>query len=143
MFSNPTTPEICDTLARIETIAVVGLSPQTNRPSYRIARAMQQFGFRIVPVRPLITDVLGEQAYAALSDLPFAVDLVNVFRAADAIDVIVDDCIKLGISRVWIQDGIINAPAAARAVSHGIWTVMDRCIWRDYTGLCGGMRASA
>jgi predicted CoA-binding protein len=80
--------------------------------------------------------VLGETAYSQLSQTPGPVDLVNVFRAATHLDAIVDDCIAQGIRRLWIQEGIVNEPAALRARAAGIWVVMDRCIWRDYTGLC-------
>lgn len=139
-FTNPDTDAICSVLAEVRTIAVVGLSPRPNRPSHGIARAMQRTGFRIIPVRPLVDEVLGEKAFESLADVPDTVDLVNVFRAASQIDAIVDDCIRLGLPRLWIQEGIVNEAAAARAVAHGIWTVMDRCIWRDFDGLCGGQR---
>ena len=142
-FSNPALTEICAVLERIRTIAVIGLSPRPNRPSHRIAGAMQRAGFRIVPVHPLVDEVLGEKAYGSLAEIPIAVDLVNVFRAADQVGTVVDDCIAAGASRLWIQEGILNEAAAARAVSHGIWTVMDRCIWRDFNGLCGARRAVA
>ena len=139
-FTNPDATEICAVLAQVRTIAVVGLSPRPNRPSHSISRAMQRAGFRIVPVRPLVDEVLGEKAFESLAAIPGPVDLVNVFRAASQMDGIVDDCIRLGLPRLWIQEGIVNEAAAARAVAHGIWTVMDRCIWRDFNGLCGGRR---
>ena len=139
-FTNPDANAICAMLAGVRTIAVVGLSPRPNRPSHGIARAMQCAGFRIVPVRPLVDEVLGEKAFECLADVPDSVDLVNVFRAASHIDAIVDDCIRLGLPRLWIQEGIVNEAAAARALAHGISTVMDRCIWRDFNRLCGGQR---
>jgi len=128
-------------LREVKTIAVVGLSPLATRPSYRIARAMQGAGYKIVPVRPLVSKVLGEPAYARLADLPQPVDLVNVFRAARFIDTIVDDCIRLGLKRLWIQEGIVNEAAAERARDAGIRVVMDRCIWRDYNSICSSMLA--
>lgn len=139
-FENPPATEICDVLAQVATIAVVGLSPHPHRPSHRVTAAMQRVGFRIIPVHPAVTEVLGARAYAALDDVTEPVDLVNVFRAADRIDGIVDECIRLGVARLWIQQGIINEAAAARAVAHGIWTVMDRCIWSDFNGTCGRRR---
>jgi uncharacterized protein len=142
MFSNPDVGEICNMLREVRTIAVVGLSPLPVRPSYRIARAMQGAGYRIVPVRPLVPKVLGERAYGTLAEIPHPVDLVNVFRAARFIDGIVDDCLRLGIKRLWIQEGIVNEPAAERARAGGIKVVMDRCIWRDYNGLCGSLLAN-
>ena len=135
--------EICDVLAEVQSIAVVGLSPHPHRPSHRVTAAMQRAGFRIVPVHPNATEVLGEKAYASLGDVPPPVGLVNVFRAADRIDAIVDDCIRLGVKRLWIQQGIVNEAAAARAAAHGIWTVMDRCIWSDFNGACGRRRDHA
>ena len=142
-FHNPDLDSICRELRSIGTIAIVGLSPNENRPSFRIARAMQRHGYRIIPVRPLVGSVLGEKAHASLRDVDEPFDLVNVFRAADALDGLVDDCIAVGAKRLWIQDGIVNEPAALRAVEHGIWTVMDRCILRGFNGLCGGVRRSA
>ncbi|MBP8133818.1 MAG: CoA-binding protein, partial [Zoogloea sp.] len=96
---------------------------------------MQGFGYRIVPVRPAVSEVLGEKAYATLSDIPEKVDMVDVFRAGDQIDPIIDECIALGIPRLWLQDGVINEAAAERARAAGITVVMDRCVWRDYMDL--------
>jgi predicted CoA-binding protein len=137
-FANPGRDEICETHARVKTIAVVGLSPRPSRPSFTIARAMQRAGFRITPVRPLVTEVLGERAYPSLADVPDPIDLVNVFRAAEHVDRIVEACARLGLRRLWIQESIRNETAAATAIAHDIWMVMDRCIWRDFAGLCGG-----
>lgn len=142
-FANPPTAEICDVLARVSTLAVVGLSPHPHRPSHRVTAAMQRVGFRIIPVHPNVVEVLGAKAYPALDDVTEPFDLVNVFRAADRIDGIVDDCIRLGVRRLWIQQGIVNEAAAARAVAHGIWTVMDRCIWSDFNGACRRRREVA
>lgn len=139
-FGNPPAAEICDVLARISTIAVVGLSPHPHRPSHRVTAAMQRAGFRVIPVHPATAQVLGAKAYAALGDVTEPFDLVNVFRAADRIDGVVDECVRLGVKRLWIQQGIVNEAAAARAAANGIWTVMDRCIWSDFNGACGGRR---
>lgn len=125
-------------LAEVRTIAVVGLSPQPGRPSHRIARAMQSRGYRIVPVRPLVTQVLGERAFARLGEIDRPVDLVNVFRAARELDPIVDECLRLGLKRLWIQLGIANTAAAERARAGGMQVVMDRCIWTDLNGICAG-----
>ena len=132
MFTNPTPDQIRSLLQEVKRIAVVGLSPRPERPSYRVSRAMQGFGYRIVPVRPAVSEVLGEKAYATLSDIPEKVDMVDVFRAGDQIDPIIDECITLGIPRLWLQDGVINEAAAERARAAGITVVMDRCVWRDY-----------
>ncbi len=135
MFTNPTPDQLRSLLQEVRTIAVVGLSPRPERPSYRVSRAMQGFGYRIVPVRPAVSEVLGEKAYPRLSDIPFPLDLVDVFRAADEVGPIVDECIALGVRRIWLQDGVINLDAAERARAAGITVVMDRCVWRDYMDL--------
>ena len=132
MFTNPTPDQLRSLLREVKTIAVVGLSPNVARPSYRVSRAMQGFGYRIVPVRPAVSEVLGEKAYARLSDIPFEVDLVDVFRNPDDVGPIVDECIALGVKRLWLQDGVVNEEAAEKARAAGITVVMDRCVWRDY-----------
>lgn len=134
-FHNPDTDRIRALLGEIETIAVVGLSPRPNRPSFQVARAMQRFGYRIVPVRPAVDSVLGEPAYTDLYALPGPVDLVNVFRNPKEIAPIVDACIELGLSRLWLQDGVVNEAEALRAQAAGIEVIMDRCIYRDYCAL--------
>ncbi len=135
-FSNPSPEEICRILRSVHTIAVVGLSPNPARPSFRVAHAMQGHGYRIVPVRPLVQEVLGEPAYADLKSLPFRVDMVNVFRAPQHVPAIVDSCIKLGITHLWLQDGVIHEEAAQRARAAGITIVMNRCMSRDFNQLC-------
>jgi len=122
-------------LHRVKNIAVVGLSPKAKRPSYKVASAMQSFGYRIFPVRPAITEVLGEPAYETLTDIKENIDLVDVFRAPEHVDDIVDECIKLKIPAIWLQDGVINEPAAIRAQQAGLFVVMNRCIYRDYIEL--------
>ena len=136
MFLNPEPEELCALLKQVKTIAMVGLSPKPDRPSYSVASRMQGFGFRIIPVRPLVDSVLGEKAYATLAEVPEKIDLVDVFRSAEHIDAIVDDCIRLGLKRLWLQEGIINQPAAQRALDAGMTVIMDRCILREYLGHC-------
>ena len=131
-FNNPDSAEIGAMLRRLHTIAVVGLSPKASRPSHGVASAMQGFGYRIIPVRPAVDTILGERAYADLRDVPDPIDLVNVFRAPQHVDAIVDRCIEQGLKALWLQDGVVNLPAAQRARDAGIWVVMDRCIYRDY-----------
>lgn len=135
-FNNPSSEDICRLLHDSHTVAVVGLSPNTSRPSFNVARALQGFGHRIVPVRPLVSEVLGEQAYADLESIPFPVDIVEVFRAPEHVPAIVDSCIQLGIKKLWLQDGVVNEEAALRAQQAGITVVMDRCMFRDHTQLC-------
>ena len=136
MFRNPDPEAICALLREVKTVAVVGLSPNPARPAFRIAQALQRFGYRVIPVRPRVESVLGEKAYASLSEVPERIDLVDVFRAAEHVGPLVDECLRLGLKRLWLQDGVVNEEAAERAVSGGMAVVMDRCIWRDYTGLC-------
>lgn len=134
-FQNPSDAELRALFEQVKTIAVVGLSPKPDRPSYGVARAMQRFGFRIIPVRPGVTEVLGERGYATLADVPERVDLVNVFRAAEYIPAVVEDCLALHLPTVWIQEGIVNEAAAIRAQASGMTVVMDRCIYKDYVHL--------
>ncbi len=134
-FANPCEQEIRALLQRVKNIAVVGLSPKPNRPSYVVARALQGFGYRILPVRPAVAEVLGEKAYPSLSAVPDPIDLVDVFRAAEHIDEVVDECIRLKIPAIWIQEGIVNEAAAQRARDAGLFVVMDRCIYKDYVAL--------
>ena len=130
-FSNPDDATLRALFERIQTIAVVGLSPQPARPSYRVAQAMQRYGFRIVPVRPLVDSVLGEKAYATLADIPFQVDLVNVFRAAEHVPAIVEQCLALHLPAIWIQEGIVAESAAQDAQAGGMTVVMDRCLLKE------------
>lgn len=134
-FHNPDEQAIRKLLQSVKTIAVVGLSPKPDRPSHGVAAALQRYGYRIVPVRPAVESVLGEKAYASLRDIPFEVDLVDVFRAPDQIAPIVDDCIALRVPRLWLQDGVVNEAEALRAQAGGMQVVMNRCVWRDYAGL--------
>jgi len=135
-FANPEPEQICALLKSVKTIAVVGYSPKPGRPSHNIARQMQGFGYRIIPVRPGISDGLGEKAYPNLSAVPDRIDLVNVFRASEHVPAVVDECLRLGLKNIWMQENIWNVEAAGRARAAGMTVVMDRCILRDYRGLC-------
>lgn len=135
-FSNPAPDEICRLLREVRSIAVVGLSPNMARPSFRVAQALKNFGYHILPVRPLVTEVLGEKAYPDLESLPALPDIVDVFRAPEYVPAIVESCIKLGIKRLWLQEGVVHEEAALRAQQAGITVVMDRCMFRDHTQLC-------
>lgn len=136
MFQNPSERERSALLKRVHNIAVVGLSPNPARPSYGVARAMQQFGYNIIPVHPSAQQVLGAKAYPRLADVPFPIDLVNVFRRPEHIGEVVDECLRLGLKALWIQEGIVNLAAAERARAGGMTVVMDRCIYRDYRDYC-------
>ncbi len=136
MFENPDREARCTLLKNVRNIAVVGLSPNPDRPSYGVSRSMQGFGYRIIPVHPTADTILGVKVYKRLADVPQPVDLVNVFRAAEYIDAVVDECIALGLKAIWIQEGIRNEPAAERARAAGMTVVMDRCVYRDYVNEC-------
>jgi predicted CoA-binding protein len=129
--SNPSSGEISRILHEVHSIAVVGLSPNQARPSFRVAKGLQGFGYRIIPVRPLVKEVLGEKAYPDLESMPELPDIVDVFRAAEHVPAIVESCIKLGIKKLWLQEGVVHEEAAQRARKAGITVVMDRCMWRD------------
>ena len=136
-FTNPSSEEIRTLLQRIKTIAVVGLSASPSRPSHGVARALQGFGYRIIPVNPALTAVLGEKAYPGLRELPEPVDLVDVFRESRHVAGIVEECIALKMPALWLQDGVVDEAAALRAREAGMTVVMDRCIYRDYARLMG------
>lgn len=127
-------PELIYEMLRqpLRAIAVIGLSEQPNRPSHYVSAYMQQHGYSIYPVNPSIDRVLGETSYASLSDLPVKPIIVNVFRAASFIPAIVDEMLALGFTDLWVQQGIVNMDAAARAEEGGIRVVMDRCIMIEH-----------
>jgi predicted CoA-binding protein len=126
---------IREILDRVKTIAVVGLTNREGRASLGVSRFMQQRGYRIVPVNPAIESALGERSYptldAAVAEFGKGIELVNVFRAPSYIPEIVEDVIRLGIPYLWLQEGVVDDEAAARAEVAGIKVVMDRCILKD------------
>lgn len=119
-------------LEKCKTIAVVGLSSNPIRPSYGVSRYMQQRGYRIIPVNPNETEVLGEKAYASLADAPEKFDLVDIFRRSEEAGDHVDEAIRLGARAVWLQEGVIDEAAAERALNAGLLVVMDRCILKEH-----------
>jgi uncharacterized protein len=141
MFVNPKPEETARLLRAAHVIAVVGLSPDRTRPSHGVARALQRFGYRIIPVNPFAESILGEPAVPALDQLPDVlgaderVDIVDVFRRPEHVAGIVDDCIRLELPALWLQEGVIDQPSAERAVRAGIFTVMDRCIFKERAAL--------
>ncbi|MGH2454498.1 MAG: CoA-binding protein [bacterium] len=111
-----------------KTIAVVGLSDKPERESHEIASYLQGQGYRIIPVNPRIKETLGEKAYPGLRDVPERVDIVQIFRRSEDVPPIVDDAIAIGTSVVWMQTGIVNEDAAAKAEAAGLTVVMDACL---------------
>ena len=119
-------------LRSARTIAVVGLSANPRRPSHGVARYLQRAGYRIIPVNPNVAEVLGERAYATLSELPGPVDVVEVFRRSEFAGAIVDEAIAIGAAAVWLQDGVVDEAAAERARAAGLDVVMDDCMMRRH-----------
>jgi len=123
---------IKEILERYKIIAVVGLSSQTWRPSYGVSRYMQNAGYRIIPVNPNETDVLGEKAYPSLDDVPEPFEIVDIFRRPEYVPDIVEAAIRRNARVIWMQLGVANEAAAARARNAGLEVVMDRCILQDH-----------
>ena len=134
MFENPTKSEIEAFLRRIRVIAVVGLSASPGRPSNHVAKALQKFGYRIVPVNPGASEILGEKSWPDLESAiegAGPVDVVEVFRRSEYVAAIADDAIRLGVAALWLQEGVIDEAAAIKARAAGMFTVMNRCMFRE------------
>jgi len=114
------------------TIAVVGLSADPDKPSYHVAEYLQKAGYRIIPVNPACQEVLGERCYPTLADIPQEVEIVDVFRRSEFLAEIVEQAIAKGARAVWMQEGVINEAAAARAEQAGLAVVMDRCLLKEH-----------
>ncbi len=113
-------------------IAVIGLSDNPAKPSHYVSEYMQEHGYKIYPINPSISEVLGEKSYSSLSELPVKPDIVDVFRLPKYIPAIVDEMLALGLKNLWVQLGIVNLEAAARAEAGGIRVVMDHCIMVEH-----------
>jgi predicted CoA-binding protein len=138
MHANPDTREIQHLLSRARTVAVVGLSDREYRTSHAIANALQGFGYRIFPVNPNLSgQILGEEPYATVEDIPDQVDIVDVFRRSEKVMPVAEDAVASGAKVLWMQSGVVNEEAAAYAREHGLTVVMDRCIKVDYARLIG------
>jgi uncharacterized protein len=125
-------------LRKSHTIAVVGLSDKPERASFDVAKYLQSHGYRIIPVNPTISEVLGEKAYPNLSAVPEKIDVVDIFRKSEDVGPIVDEAIKIGAKVVWMQLGISNEEAARKAIQAGLEVVMDRCMKHEHYLLGGG-----
>jgi hypothetical protein len=126
---------IAELLRSAKTIAVVGLSDNPFRPSYDVSAYMQRQGYRIIPVNPQVKEVLGEKAYASLSEVPEKIDIVNIFRRSEFVPEVVDEAIALKVPAIWMQEGVIHDASAAKARAAGIFVVMDRCILKEHAEL--------
>src|SRR6202048_3864762 len=136
---NPADEEsaITDLLASSKTIAVVGLSSKQFRPSFGVAQYLQSAGYRIVPVNPNESSILGEKSYARLEDITEKIDIVDIFRRSELVPEVVDGAIHIGARAIWMQEGVTNEPSAARARSAGLFVVMDLCIAKELHKLHG------
>ena len=112
-------------LQNSKTIAVVALSGNPDRISFRVTRYMQEQGYRIIPVNPMIEEVLGEKSYPDLKSVPESIDMVNIFRRSELVAPVVDQAIEIGVKYIWMQDGVINPESAAKAEAAGIPVIMD------------------
>jgi len=117
------------------TIAVVGLSPKRERPSFAVASYLKEQGFRIIPVNPTAREILGEKSYPDLSSIPVRVDVVDIFRRSEEVLAIVEEAIKVGAKSVWMQEGVVNEEAADRARDAGLLVIMDKCMLKEHRRL--------
>jgi predicted CoA-binding protein len=127
--------QIAEMLRVCRTIAVVGLSAKRYRPSYGVAEYMQRAGYRIIPVNPHETEVLGEKCYPDVDSVPEPIDIVDIFRRSEFVPEIVEAAIRKGAKAIWMQEGVIHEEAARRAKEAGLEVVMDRCILKDHRRL--------
>jgi predicted CoA-binding protein len=127
--------QISELLHSSRTIAVIGLSAKRFRPSHGVAEYMQHSGYRIIPVNPLETQILGETCYPDLDSVPGPVDIVDIFRRSEFVPEIVEAAIRKGAKVVWMQEGVIHEDAARRAEKAGLTVIMDRCILKDHRRL--------
>ena len=126
---------IAELLRTAKTIAVVGASNNRMRASLGVSRFLQRQGYRVIPVNPNETEVLGERAYASLKDIPEAIDIVNVFRRSSCVGEVVDQALDKGTRCIWMQEGVVNEDAARKAEAGGISVVMDTCILKEIARL--------
>jgi predicted CoA-binding protein len=136
---NADIPTLRRILKDCHTVAVVGLSAEWHRPSHFAAKYLQEHGYRVVPVNPRYPQILGETSYARLEDIPFAVDMVDVFRKTDDVLPVARSAVAIGARCLWQQIGVLNAQADALAREAGLDSVMDRCVKIEHARLFGGL----
>lgn len=133
MHVNPTDDVLRQLLSESRTVAMVGASSDPEKSSHGIMRKLQQVGYRVIPVNPRETEVLGEKAYPSLDDVPRPIDIVDVFRRAEDTPPIADQAVRIGARALWLQQGIVSEEAAARGKAGGLIVVMDACIATMHT----------
>jgi predicted CoA-binding protein len=126
---------IPDVLRTAKVIAVVGLSPNPNRPSNGVSDYLRRVGYRVIPVNPTTAEVFGERSYASLEDVPDKIDIVDIFRRPEFVPEIVESAIRVGAKCVWMQEGVVHEEAAERARAAGLQVVMDRCTLKEHRKL--------
>ena len=131
--ANPSDAELKQLLVDAKTIAMVGASSNPDKASHGIMQKLQSVGYRVIPVNPGETEVLGERSYPSLLDVPERIDIVDVFRRAEDTPGIADDAVAIGARALWLQTGIVNEEAAARATAGGLIVVMDACIGATFS----------
>ena len=119
-------------LQETKTIAVVGLSNKPDRPSYAVTQYMQAHGYKIIPVNPTCSEILGETCYPDLSSIPVAVDMVNVFRKPEDCLEVAREAVKIGAKSLWLQMGVVNQEALDYASAHGLTGIMDKCLMVEH-----------
>lgn len=132
MFGDPRMEGVIERILKeSRTVAVVGISDKPERPSNAVARYLQTRGFRVIPVNPFLSEVLGEKAYPSLSDVPVKVDLVDVFRKSEEVPALAEEAVRVGARFFWMQEGVVNEAARDRLERAGISVVMDLCIKKE------------
>ncbi|MEW6046380.1 MAG: CoA-binding protein [Bacillota bacterium] len=124
--------EALEILKTARTVAVVGLSPDPSRPSHNVASYLKRQGYRIIPVNPTVSEVLGEKSYPDLRSVPEPIDVVDVFRRPEHVPQLVEDAIAVGAKAVWLQEGVVHEQAAERARQAGLRVVVDRCMLKEH-----------
>ncbi|HEX4231507.1 MAG TPA: CoA-binding protein [Bryobacteraceae bacterium] len=135
MSSSMNDTQMAALLSTAKTIAVVGLSSNPMRPSFGVSEYLQNHGYRIIPVNPRETEVLGEKCYGSLLEVPDSIDIVDIFRRSDGVPEVVDESIQKGTRCIWMQEGVVHAEASAKAEAAGIPVVMDLCILKEHRRL--------
>jgi len=129
---------ISDIIKNSKVIAVVGLSDKPDRPSFSVASYLKNKGYKIIPVNPTKTEILGVTSYPDLTSIPEPIDIVDVFRRSDTVDPIVNEAIKIKAKSIWFQLGVVNIEAARKAADAGLKVVMDRCLLVEHRNLLAG-----
>ena len=122
-------------LKEYRTVAIVGASSNPGRPSFRVVRYLSEHGYNVIPVNPNERDILGMTCYPNLSSIPEKVEVVDIFRKSEAVMPVVEEAIKVGAKAIWMQEGVINEEAAARAREAGLLVVMDKCMRKQHISL--------